>query len=88
MNKAVIFDLDDTLYKEIDYLQSGFKYLSKSISKQVDEMSECIYEKLLLYYNSGENAFQKIIREYNLIYSVRELEILYRNHIILEILKK
>jgi len=80
MNKAVIFDLDDTLYKEIDYLQSGFKYLSKSISKQVDEISECIYDKLLFYYNSGEDAFQNIIREYHLIYSIRELVILYRNH--------
>ena len=34
MNKAVIFDLDDTLYKEIDYLKSAYKNLSKNKNEQ------------------------------------------------------
>ena len=42
MDKAVIFDLDDTLYKEIDYLQSGFKYLSKSILTAIGYIQKSI----------------------------------------------
>ena len=35
--KAVIFDLDDTLYPEIDYVISGFKVVSSIISRDYNE---------------------------------------------------
>ncbi len=31
--KVVVFDLDDTLYNEIDYVKSGFCYVAKSLTK-------------------------------------------------------
>lgn len=46
MIKAVIFDLDDTLYPEISYIKSGFSILcsylnSLNISANVEEMVKC-----------------------------------------------
>lgn len=44
MVKAVIFDLDDTLYNELDYVLQGFRnvaeYLAKEYSLCVDEVHE------------------------------------------------
>ncbi len=80
MSSAVIFDLDDTLYKEINYLKSGLKSVSKVISKDIDETQAKIFEKLYFYYKNSDNPFKKIINEYNLSYSLGDLILLYKNH--------
>ena len=36
MDKVVVFDLDDTLYKEIDFLNSAFKEIALNISNDSD----------------------------------------------------
>ena len=33
-NTFVVFDLDDTLYKELSYVQSAFKEISQKIADQ------------------------------------------------------
>jgi len=80
MSSAVIFDLDDTLYKEINYLKSGFKYISKIIANDINETQTKIFKKLIFHYKNKENVFQKIINEYNLSYNIKDLILLYRNH--------
>ena len=37
---VVIFDLDDTLYQEIDFLKSAFKEISDILSTEFTEVSE------------------------------------------------
>jgi len=80
MNKAVIFDLDDTLYKEIDYLKSAYKNLSKNIANEVNGDFKNIYNKMLYCFNSGENVFKTIIQEYDLKLSISDLLQSYRTH--------
>lgn len=82
MRKAVIFDLDDTLYKEIDFLQSGFVFISNKLSEHVEDSSKVIYDKLFSYFITGEDAFYSIIVEYDLyMFRKNDLISLYRNHI-------
>lgn len=55
--KVVCFDLDDTLYKEIDYLHEGYKEIAKELWK--DEWQEW-YKKMVRWYESGQNVFENI----------------------------
>lgn len=63
MEKVVIFDLDDTLYKEIDYLRSAYKEISDFIESEYDKRE--IYEFMISCYKAGRNTFAEVIREYN-----------------------
>ena len=35
MNLSLIFDLDDTLYKEVEFLKSGFKQIDNYLNKYI-----------------------------------------------------
>lgn len=71
---VLIFDLDDTLYKEIDFLKSAYREIVEVIGhpEAFDFMLDC--------YFLGENAFQCVIDKYNLSYTVEQLLVIYRNH--------
>lgn len=72
--KVIVFDLDDTLYKEIDFLKSGYRAIVEAIGhpEAFDFMLDCYFH--------GENAFQSVIDKYNLSYTVEQLLVIYRNH--------
>jgi len=76
-DKIIIFDLDDTLYKEIDFLKSGYKALIKSI--KYDYNIELSYDLLIKEYFEGENVFQNIIYHYPFI-NLDYLLNIYRYH--------
>lgn len=57
-NKAIVFDLDDTLYSEYDFLKSGYHYISLQISK---ENADELYRNMLSIYKSGRNVFEYIL---------------------------
>lgn len=72
---VIVFDLDDTLYNELDYLKSAYKSIAMFL-----EPNDWIplYFKMFSKYRSKLNVFNIISTEYNV-----ELEILlekYRNH--------
>lgn len=71
---VVVFDLDDTLYKEIDFLKSAYREITDSIGHQD------AYDLLLNSYIAGENAFENVIEKYNLSFSIKQLLKIYRNH--------
>lgn len=75
MRKVVVFDLDDTLYKEIDFLKSAFKEIAEMIG---EDMS---YDFMLKTYLKGGNAFYEVIDKYQLSCSVDDLLYIYRHHI-------
>lgn len=77
---AVVFDLDDTLYKEIDFLKSAFSSIAHSISLQVPDDEKSICEKMLELYNSNQNAFEGILNTYKTSLTINDLLVCYRNH--------
>lgn len=55
--KGVIFDLDDTLYAEKEYVRSGFRAVAKYLEN--DEAKE----KLWNYFLEGKNAIDELLEE-------------------------
>jgi putative hydrolase of the HAD superfamily len=52
----IILDLDDTIYQEVDFVKSGFKYLAKYYSKGINE--DDLFEKMFEAWKKGDNALQ------------------------------
>ena len=73
-----VFDLDDTLYLEMDYLKSAYKAISYLIEP---EHSDELYTEMLEIYFSGNNSFGFLLEKYpKMNLSVEKLLNLYRNH--------
>jgi putative hydrolase of the HAD superfamily len=58
----MVFDLDDTLYKEITYLKSGYKKIAKEL---IPIIKMDIHEDMLNRYYSGENVFEWVVKRYS-----------------------
>lgn len=54
---CVIFDLDDTLYKEIDFLKSGYRYIAGHLHLGI-EHGEALYNAMYEAYRNGQDAFE------------------------------
>lgn len=78
--RVVVFDLDDTLYKEVDFLKSAYREIAERAEKEWG-CSADIYQKMMFWREKGENVFGKLIMAYNLKASVGELLTMYRCHI-------
>lgn len=61
-NKALVVDLDDTLYAEIDFLYSAYKHIARRLAP---ERSEALFNELAELYHRGENAFQYLVKRYD-----------------------
>ena len=57
--KGVIFDLDDTLYGEKQYVRSGYKKIAKFLGEKSAE------EKLWQYFKQGKKAIDEYLAEIN-----------------------
>jgi len=82
-NSVVVFDLDDTLYKEIDFLKSAYREIASIILKNTSKASnlESINNDLLSLYIQKKDAFLEIIEIYKPKNLVKEdLISIYRNH--------
>lgn len=71
---VICFDLDDTLYNEIDFLRSGYKF----IAGQLEHEWQSLFDHMINLYSSGKNAFEYVSKVYDLSIS-EQLEI-YRSH--------
>lgn len=82
-NNVVIFDLDDTLYNEIDFLISAYNEISffLSIKKGVDKSQNEIFEYMFRSYIDRKNTFEQVI-SFLQIESTTAFDLLdiYRNH--------
>ena len=77
MTKIVIFDLDDTLYKEIDYLKSAYQ----EIALKLEEYGiRDAYSQMIEWYDDRKNVFDMINLTYGLDISKQDLLKIYRNH--------
>lgn len=84
MIKAVVFDLDDTLISEKEYVLSGFKKVSKVMEERYKLNSNIIYEKMMEFFKvSSKNVFNKVLEYFDIKYSDEDILTLinvYRNH--------
>lgn len=72
--KIVCFDLDDTLYKEIDFLKSAYQEITISVGHPE------ILPHMIQWYEAGDNVFQKLNQYLNTETPVSDYLEIYRNH--------
>ena len=74
MIKAVVFDLDDTLISEKEYVLSGFRTVSKTISFRYNLDFEKVYEKMIVLFNeSSQKVFNRILKNFDIEYSKEDI---------------
>lgn len=72
--KIVCFDLDDTLYKEIDYVQSAYGEIATSVGHTE------LLPQMLQWFNEGNNVFQELNNYLNKKTPIISYLEIYRNH--------
>lgn len=73
-----VFDLDDTLYNEIEFLKSAFKSIAIEIEPKSHNQ---LFKKMFDIYNSGGNTFEYLMKRYpEKKITMENLLYLYRNH--------
>lgn len=72
---VVVFDLDDTLYNEIDFLKSAYRNIAQNITP---ESWRKLFAQMFAMYRSGENVFEFLIQKFHC--SQQELLKGYRFH--------
>lgn len=60
-NSFFVFDLDDTLFPEIDFLKSAYRQIATGLFSKI---KIDIYESMWSRYNNKENVFAWIVQEY------------------------
>lgn len=84
MIKAVVFDLDDTLISEKQYILSGFNKVSCEISRKYNLDYKKVYRKMNEFFKEdSKSVFNRTLGFFNINYSnaeISELINIYRNH--------
>lgn len=80
--KVFVFDLDDTLYKEVDFVKSAFQYIAHRLAEILpDVTSAAVYDTLWSVFLEGGDAFGEVIRQYGVeTYTKADLLDWYRYH--------
>lgn len=82
--KAVIFDLDDTLYPEISYCLSGYRVIAKHLCTRAVDTEENLYKKMVSLFNEDSKmVFNRLLDSYGIGYEksdIMELIGIYRDH--------
>ena len=73
---VIVFDLDDTLYDEIDFVKSGFREISNYLNNQ--EYFNFMWNEFMT--NGSGKIFNKLIEKFNLNISLNKLNEIYRFH--------
>lgn len=85
MVKAVIFDLDDTLIPEKQYIESGYHYIAKILNKRFGIPLEKIFRDLVSLFNENPKyVFNRLFSMYGIDYTaemIQDLVTAYRSHL-------
>ena len=83
-NKIIIFDLDDTLISEKDYIDSGFRNVSNIFAQRYNLSSEDVYSTMKnLFQEDTNKIFNRLFENYKIFYDdtdIKKLVKLYREH--------
>jgi len=86
MIEAVIFDMDDTLFAELDYCQSGFKAVARYLSEKFDNLSsDEVFDVFWKIFSAGNHktVFNQALEQLGIEYDLNFIQNLihaYRNH--------
>lgn len=75
MKKTIVFDLDDTLVPEIEYLKSAFR----EIAALADASDQTIFESMMRDYHANEDVFGNLCERYPFLLK-DDLKKVYRHH--------
>jgi putative hydrolase of the HAD superfamily len=75
---CIVFDLDDTIYKEIDFLKSAYNVIAKTLESQ---LGHNILEEMLDLYKKNESTLDVIKAKYPFKESIKDLINIYRFHL-------
>lgn len=83
--EAILFDLDDTLYPEIDYVISGFRFVSSILEAKKRIDAGAAFDEMLALFEEGArgNIFNQALTHFGCDYSaacIDELVQAYRDH--------
>lgn len=83
--KAILFDLDDTLYEEKQFVKSGFIKVAEFIKYKFKINEKDFYKTLIDIYNDGSrgNIFNLALKRVNIIFDkniIHSMVKLYREH--------
>ncbi|CAG9606597.1 HAD family hydrolase [Pseudoneobacillus rhizosphaerae] len=85
MVKAVIFDLDDTLISEKQYIESGFQHIAQSFSDKFKKNDQELFQLLMdLFNESSNNVFNRVHDKLGFNYTKKDIVELvnqYRDHV-------
>jgi putative hydrolase of the HAD superfamily len=83
MIEAVLFDLDDTLYPEREFVMGGFRAVARQIAQAASLRSEDVLEAMLITYETcGRQAVlpAAMSKFLNSSFQIADLVEVYRNH--------
>lgn len=84
MNKKyIVFDLDDTLYYELDFLQSAYREIAETLSK---ENADELHQKMLSMFENKKDVFEFLSLAYD--FPKESLLKIYREHVPNIVLRK
>jgi len=72
---TLVFDLDDTLYKEIDFLKSAYRQIAQHLNAKDWRAT---YAVMFALYREKKNVFDQISKEFKV--EIESLLTIYRNH--------
>lgn len=85
MYKVILFDLDDTLYLERDYVYSGYKVVASFLEKKYNLSLKTTYLKMIdLSKESYANVFNRLFDTYNIKVEndeIKKIIEIYKSHI-------
>ena len=76
MIKCIVFDMDDTLYDEIDYYRSGFMVVSQTVSGDFGLESKAVFQSLWEVFNSGnhKNTFDTVLEKFSVSFNIEYIQ--------------
>ncbi len=77
---VICFDLDDTLYKEIDFLKSAYREIALHAAQGDQMLADRAYAEMLQAYKDGGNAFLRLNEWLGLMTPVADYLAMYRAH--------
>ena len=78
--KIIVFDLDDTLYKEIYYLKSAYREIALHAAQGDQQLADKAYGDMLQAYKDGGNAFLRLNELLGVETPVSAYLAMYRTH--------
>ena len=80
--KVIIFDLDNTLYPEQTYVESGFKAVARYLSEKYDCNFDVLFSRIMdIFKEDGRGkVFDKLVNDLNFNENVSTLVYIYRYH--------